>query len=149
MLRQIMENDEFNTMKHTLLIVAIIISGTIIAAVVFDSFPLIIINVDDERIKTINAFAVDASLGVLTSIIFYYLLVYMGERKRVRIEEHDMLNWMKHNRKLMNAGELKEPRLGIFKELLSLSEDKRKYYFVTKIIKLCLEVEEANIMFRQ
>ena len=108
MLRQIMENDEFNTMKHTLLIVAIIISGTIIAAVVFDSFPLIIINVDDERIKTINAFAVDASLGVLTSIIFYYLLVYMGERKRVRIEEHDMLNWMKHNRKLMNAGKMKE-----------------------------------------
>ena len=103
-----MENDEFNTMKHTLLIVAIIISGTIIAAVVFDSFPLIIINVDDERIKTINAFAVDASLGVLTSIIFYYLLVYMGERKRVRIEEHDMLNWMKHNRKLMNAGKMKE-----------------------------------------
>ena len=27
---------------------------------------------------------------------------------RHRIEEHDMLNWLKANRKKMNAGELKE-----------------------------------------
>lgn len=39
-----------------------------------------------------------------------------------RIEEHDMLNWLKANRKKMNAGELKEPRLSLFKELLELSE---------------------------
>jgi len=39
-----------------------------------------------------------------------------------RIEEHDMLNWLKVSRKKMNAGELKEPRLGMFKELLELSE---------------------------
>ena len=39
-----------------------------------------------------------------------------------RIEEHDMLNWVKANRKRMNARELKEPRLGKFKELLALSE---------------------------
>lgn len=44
-----------------------------------------------------------------------------------RIEEHDMLNWLKHNRKLMNAGELPESRLGKFKELLDLMEEyKRK-----------------------
>ena len=41
---------------------------------------------------------------------------------RHRIEEHDMLNWVKHQRKLMNAGELKEPRLSLFGELLELSE---------------------------
>ena len=41
---------------------------------------------------------------------------------RHRIEEHDMLNWVKANRKRMNARELKEPRLGKFKELLALSE---------------------------
>jgi len=41
---------------------------------------------------------------------------------RHRIEEHDMLNWLKSNRKKMNAGELKEPRLGKFKELLVLAE---------------------------
>lgn len=40
-----------------------------------------------------------------------------------RIEEHDMLNWVKANRKLMNAGELKEPRLGKFRELLALAEE--------------------------
>ncbi len=41
---------------------------------------------------------------------------------RHRIEEHDMLNWLKATRKRMNAGELKEPRLGMFKELLELIE---------------------------
>ena len=35
-----------------------------------------------------------------------------------RIEEHDMLNWLKANRKKMNAGELLEPRLAKFRELL-------------------------------
>jgi hypothetical protein len=39
---------------------------------------------------------------------------------RHRIEEHDMLNWLKANRKRMNAGEMKEPRLSRFKELLAL-----------------------------
>ena len=48
-----------------------------------------------------------------------------------RIEEHDMLNWLKANRKVMNAGELKEPRLSKFKELLELSERyKRKNQYV-------------------
>ena len=44
-----------------------------------------------------------------------------------RIEEHDMLNWVKANRKRMNAGELKEERLVKFRELLALvAENKRK-----------------------
>lgn len=44
-----------------------------------------------------------------------------------RIEEHDMLNWLKVNRKAMNAGGLKGTRLSLFVELLSLSEQyKRK-----------------------
>ena len=48
-----------------------------------------------------------------------------------RIEEHDMLNWLKANRKKMNAGELKEPRLGMFKELQVLvEENKRKNQYV-------------------
>ena len=33
-----------------------------------------------------------------------------------------MLNWLKANRKKLNAGELKEPRLSKFKELLELTE---------------------------
>ena len=42
------------------------------------------------------------------------------------IEEHDMLNWLKSNRKLMNAAALKEPRLSQFKELLALTEQYRR-----------------------
>ncbi len=46
---------------------------------------------------------------------------------RHRIEDHDMLNWLKANRKRMNAGELKEPRLRMFRGLMVLSEQfKRK-----------------------
>lgn len=41
---------------------------------------------------------------------------------RHRIEEHDYLNWLKANRKKMNAGELREPRLSMFKDLLVLSK---------------------------
>ena len=37
-----------------------------------------------------------------------------------RIEEHDMLNWLKANRKTLNAGKLKPERVGKFKELLAL-----------------------------
>lgn len=39
-----------------------------------------------------------------------------------RIEEHDMLNWLKANRKRMNAGELKEDRQARFKELQEIGE---------------------------
>ena len=39
-----------------------------------------------------------------------------------RIEEHDMLNWVKANRKVMNSGKMKAERLEIFKDLLELSE---------------------------
>ena len=46
---------------------------------------------------------------------------------RHRLEEHDLLNWIKSNRKKMNAGELFEPRLRKFKKLLELAEEyKRK-----------------------
>jgi hypothetical protein len=39
-----------------------------------------------------------------------------------RIEEHDMLNWMKANRKQMNAGTLKQDRIEQFNKLLALVE---------------------------
>lgn len=39
---------------------------------------------------------------------------------RHRIEEHDMLNWLKANRKVMNAGKMKLERVEKFNELLSL-----------------------------
>ena len=43
-----------------------------------------------------------------------------------RIEEHDMLNWLKANRKKMNAGELKPERVLKFKELLALMEEYKR-----------------------
>ena len=39
-----------------------------------------------------------------------------------RIEEHDMLNWLKANRKALNAGKMKPERVEKFKELLELTE---------------------------
>ena len=42
-----------------------------------------------------------------------------------RIEEHDMLNWVKANRKALNAGRLRPERVGKFKELLALMEENK------------------------
>ena len=39
-----------------------------------------------------------------------------------RIEEHDMLNWVKANRKVMNKGEMKVERIEPFKRLLEMTE---------------------------
>lgn len=55
-----------------------------------------------------------------------FILKNKRNPSRHNIEDHLLLNWIKHNRKLMNAGELKDPRLGMFKELLILSEQYRR-----------------------
>lgn len=41
---------------------------------------------------------------------------------RHRIEEHDMLNWLKANRKALNAGKMKPERVEKFRELLEMGE---------------------------
>lgn len=43
-----------------------------------------------------------------------------------RIEDHDMLNWLKANRKKMNAGELKPERVAKFKELMELMDNYKR-----------------------
>ena len=43
-----------------------------------------------------------------------FIKVNQRNPSRHRIEEHDMLNWLKANRKKMNAGELKAERLSMF-----------------------------------
>ena len=43
-----------------------------------------------------------------------------------RIEEHNMLNWVKQQRKLLNAGKLKENRIERFKELLAIIEENKR-----------------------
>jgi len=44
---------------------------------------------------------------------------------RHRIEEHDMLNWLKANRKRMNAGEMKPERVELFEKLMALCGENR------------------------
>lgn len=55
------------------------------------------------------------------------VMAFMAEHHRNpskhRIEEHDMLNWVKANRKALNAGRLKMERVGKFRELLALMEE--------------------------
>ena len=43
-----------------------------------------------------------------------------------RIEEHDMLNWVKHNRKSLNAGKMKPERVEKFGKLLELIEENKR-----------------------
>ena len=43
-----------------------------------------------------------------------------------RIEEHDMLNWVKANRKALNAGKMKEERVVAFMRLLEMMEEYRR-----------------------
>ena len=43
-----------------------------------------------------------------------------------RIEEHDMLNWLKANRKVMNAGKMKPERVEKFRKLLEMTEQYRR-----------------------
>ena len=43
-----------------------------------------------------------------------------------RIEEHDHLNWLKANRKAMNAGKMKPERVEKFKKLLELTEQYKR-----------------------
>ena len=50
---------------------------------------------------------------------------------KYRIEEHDMLNWVKANRKALNSGKLKEDRVEAFKNLLALME---KYKHVNQYV---------------
>ena len=45
---------------------------------------------------------------------------------RHRIEEHDMLNWLKANRKVMNAGKLKPERVEMFNRLMELMEQYKR-----------------------
>ena len=45
---------------------------------------------------------------------------------RHRIEEHDMLNWCKANRKALNADKMKPERVEVFERLLALVEQYRR-----------------------
>lgn len=43
-----------------------------------------------------------------------------------RIEEHLMLNWVKHNRKVYSAGKMKPERVERFEKLVELWEESKR-----------------------
>ena len=43
-----------------------------------------------------------------------------------RIEEYDMLNWLKANRKALNAGKMKPERIEKFRKLQEMTEQYRR-----------------------
>ena len=45
---------------------------------------------------------------------------------KYRAEEHEMLNWLKANRKVLNAGKMKPERVEKFKDLLAMTEQYRR-----------------------
>ena len=45
---------------------------------------------------------------------------------RHRIEEHNMLNWLKASRKLINAGNMKPERVKMFEMLQELMEEHKR-----------------------
>ena len=59
-------------------------------------------------------------------VVMEFIERFHRNPSRHRIEEHDMLNWVKANRKALNAGRLKEERVEMFRKLLELSEQYRR-----------------------
>ena len=63
--------------------------------------------------------------------VMAFIKGYHRNPSKHRIEEHDMLNWLKANRKAMNAGTLKVERMEKFRKLLELTgQYKRKNQYV-------------------
>lgn len=54
--------------------------------------------------------------------VMVFIKGYHRNPSRHRIEEHDMPNWVKANRKVLNAGKLKADRVEAFKRLLEMME---------------------------
>ena len=59
--------------------------------------------------------------------VVWFIETYHRNPSRHRIEEHDMLNWLKANRKALNAGKMNPERVEKFRKLLEMTEQyKRK-----------------------
>ena len=64
-------------------------------------------------------------------LVKYNAVMEFMERERRtsskhRLEEHDMLNWLKANRKALKAGKMKEERVEMFRVLLEAGEKVRR-----------------------
>ena len=61
---------------------------------------------------------------------FEQMMAFMETNRRRpskhRLEEHDMLSWVKQQRKLLNAGKLRDERLEPFQRLLDIWEENKR-----------------------
>lgn len=76
------QHKQFWMNLHFWLILINVVSLFFILQLVFEIFPLWVCDFTEEKSNKVNSFIVDLSLGIITSTFFYYLLVYIGERKR-------------------------------------------------------------------
>lgn len=67
---------------HIWLIILNAIALLFILQIVFGLIPCWECDWPSDKIGRVNSFVVDLAVGVFTSTFFYYLLVYLGERKR-------------------------------------------------------------------
>ena len=58
--------------------------------------------------------------------VVWFIETYHRNPSRHRIEEYDHLNWLKANRKVLNAGKMKPERVEKFKKLLEMTEQYRR-----------------------
>ena len=63
--------------------------------------------------------------------VVQYMDTYHRNPSKHRLEEHDMLNWVKANRKRMNAGTFKPERVERFEALTALME---KYKHINQYV---------------
>lgn len=59
-------------------------------------------------------------------VVIEFILTNHRNPSKHRIEEHQLLNWVKQQRKLMNAGTLKPERIEPFNRLMELWEDNKR-----------------------
>ena len=93
---------------------------------------------DAERIKNLNQKLFELTVNKLTSMtqdekwqakyneVVEFINFNHRNPSNHRIEEHNMLNWLKANRKLLNAGTLKPDRMKMFEKLQGLMEENKR-----------------------
>ena len=55
-----------------------------------------------------------------------FIETYHRNPSKHRLEEHDYLNWLKANRKALNAGKMKPERVEKFRKLMEMMEQYRR-----------------------
>ena len=73
-----------------------------------------------------NVMTQDERWSIKYQEVMEFIERYHRNPSRHRIEEHLMLNFVKHNRRLYQAGQLKEERIEAFKKLMAIMEKIRR-----------------------